>query len=71
VRAIYYDQFQGPVSVQTVADPVPAPDGVGIRVLASGLWRSDWHGWMGLDPDIHLPHVPGHELAGVVEAVGC
>jgi len=25
---------------------------------------------MGHDPDIHLPHVPGHELAGVVEATG-
>jgi alcohol dehydrogenase len=25
---------------------------------------------MGHDPDIRLPHVPGHELAGVVEAVG-
>ncbi len=25
---------------------------------------------MGHDPDIRLPHVPGHELAGVIEAVG-
>ena len=32
--------------------------------------RSDWHGWMGHDPDIELPHVPGHEFAGVVAAVG-
>ncbi len=31
---------------------------------------SDWHGWMGHDADIHLPHVPGHELAGTVAAVG-
>lgn len=37
---------------------------------ATGLCLSDWHGWMGHDPDITLPHVPGHELAGVVEAVG-
>lgn len=37
---------------------------------ATGLCRSDWHGWIGHDPDITLPHVPGHELAGVVEAVG-
>jgi D-arabinose 1-dehydrogenase-like Zn-dependent alcohol dehydrogenase len=42
-----------------------------IRVQATGLCRSDWHGWMGHDPDIRrFPHVPGHELAGVVEAVG-
>ena len=42
-----------------------------VRVEATGLCRSDWHGWMGHDPDIsRFPHVPGHELAGVVEAVG-
>ncbi len=41
-----------------------------VRVEATGLCRSDWHGWMGHDADIRLPHVPGHELAGVVEAVG-
>jgi alcohol dehydrogenase len=32
--------------------------------------RSDWHGWVGHDADIALPHVPGHELAGTVHAVG-
>jgi alcohol dehydrogenase len=70
VRAIYYETFQGPVSVEQLPDPAPAPDGVVIRVGASGLCRSDWHGWMGHDADIRLPHVPGHELAGVIEAVG-
>jgi alcohol dehydrogenase len=70
VRAIYYQEFQGPVAVCQVADPSPTPDGVVIRVEASGLCRSDWHGWMGHDPDIVVPHVPGHELSGVVEATG-
>jgi len=41
-----------------------------IKVGATGLCRSDWHGWMGHDPDICLPHIPGHELAGTIEAVG-
>jgi alcohol dehydrogenase len=41
-----------------------------IAVRATGLCRSDWHGWMGHDPDIRLPHVPGHEFAGEVAAVG-
>jgi alcohol dehydrogenase len=42
-----------------------------IAVEASGLCRSDWHGWQGHDADITaLPHVPGHELAGTVVAVG-
>ena len=70
MRAIYYEEFQGPVAVRQVADPSPTPDGVVIRVEASGLCRSDWHGWMGHDPDIVVPHVPGHELSGVVEATG-
>ena len=70
MRAIFYQAFRGPVSVQSVPDPTPTPDGVVIRVEASGLCRSDWHGWMGHDPDIRIPHVPGHELAGVIESVG-
>ena len=41
-----------------------------IELHASGLCLSDWHGWMGNDPDIKLPHVPGHELAGVIVDVG-
>ncbi|SDC57210.1 alcohol dehydrogenase [Paraburkholderia lycopersici] len=48
----------------------PGPHGVVIQVMATGVCRSDWHGWMGHDPDIVLPHVPGHELAGIVAAVG-
>ncbi len=70
MRAVYYTEFGGPVSVKNVADPAPSPGGVVIRVKATGLCRSDWHGWMGHDPDITLPHVPGHELAGVIEVTG-
>jgi len=70
MRALYYEAFAGPVTVETLPDPSPEPGGVVIRVRASGLCRSDWHGWMGHDADIRLPHVPGHELAGVIEAVG-
>ena len=70
MRAVYYEAFRGPVTLEHLPDPEPTPDGVVIRVRASGLCRSDWHGWMGHDADIRLPHVPGHELAGVVEAVG-
>jgi alcohol dehydrogenase len=70
VRAVFYEAFQQPPSIQTLADPVPDDDGVVLRVMAAGLCRSDWHGWMGHDPDIRLPHVPGHEMAGVIVAVG-
>ena len=70
MRAAVYEAFQAPLSIQNVPDPDPASDGVVIRVEATGICRSDWHGWMGHDSDIHLPHVPGHELAGLVEAIG-
>ena len=53
-----------------VPDPEPPEDGVVIEVRANGICRSDWHAWQGHDPTIKLPHVPGHELAGVVVAAG-
>jgi alcohol dehydrogenase len=66
-----YEGFGEPITVAEVKDPRPAPDGAVIRVEATGLCRSDWHGWLGHDPDIaRFPHVPGHEFAGTVEAVG-
>lgn len=70
MKAAVYEAFGAPVTLQTVPDPVPDADGVVIRVEANGICRSDWHGWVGHDPDIQLPHVPGHELAGVVVEVG-
>ncbi|MEV6018421.1 MULTISPECIES: zinc-dependent alcohol dehydrogenase family protein [unclassified Streptomyces] len=70
MRAVVFERYGEPAGVREVADPVPAEHGVVVRVEATGLCRSDWHGWMGHDPDITLPHVPGHELAGVIEAAG-
>ena len=70
MKALVYEVFQGPLGIQNVKDPEPAPDGVVIKVTATGLCRSDWHGWIGHDPDIELPHIPGHELAGTIAAIG-
>jgi alcohol dehydrogenase len=70
MRAAYYTAFAQPLTLEELPDPTPERDGVVVRVEANGICRSDWHGWMGHDPDITLPHVPGHELAGVVEAAG-
>ena len=70
MRAVVVEAVGTVPEVMEVPDPSPDADGVVVRVEATGLCRSDWHGWMGHDPDIALPHVPGHELAGVVEAVG-
>lgn len=70
MRAALYSEFRGPLSLQDVADPVPEAHGAVIAVAATGICRSDWHGWMGHDPDIRVPHVPGHELSGTVVATG-
>jgi alcohol dehydrogenase len=70
MKAIYYRQFNQKPELRELPDPAPMPDGVVIGVRATGLCRSDWHGWRGEDADIRLPHVPGHELAGVITAVG-
>ncbi len=70
MRAAFYSRFRGPINITDVAEPIAPPDGVVVEVDATGLCRSDWHGWMGHDPDITLPHVPGHELAGTIVEVG-
>jgi D-arabinose 1-dehydrogenase-like Zn-dependent alcohol dehydrogenase len=70
VRAVVFEQYGAQPVVQDVPDPTPAEHGVVVRVEATGLCRSDWHAWAGHDATIALPHVPGHELAGRVEAVG-
>ncbi|MDZ5449949.1 zinc-dependent alcohol dehydrogenase family protein [Labrys sp. ZIDIC5] len=70
MKAVVFEQFGQPPKLQSVPDPTPSPEGVVVKVEATGLCRSDWHGWMGHDSDIVLPHVPGHELAGTIVAVG-
>lgn len=70
MKAAIYREFRAPLTIETLPDPTPANRGAVIAVKATGLCRSDWHGWMGHDADIRLPHVPGHEIAGVVEATG-
>jgi alcohol dehydrogenase len=70
MKAIYFTEFKGPLSVVDIPIPHPTDHGVVIKVEATGLCRSDWHAWMGHDSDIVLPHVPGHEFAGVISSVG-
>jgi alcohol dehydrogenase len=70
MRAAVFHEYGGPLTVEQVPDPAPPPDGVVLEVGATGICRSDWHAWMGHDPDVAPPHVPGHELAGTVVAVG-
>ncbi|MDW3194402.1 MAG: zinc-dependent alcohol dehydrogenase family protein [Cytophagales bacterium] len=70
MKAISYESFGGALSYGNLPDPEAKAASVVINVKATGLCRSDWHGWMGHDADIVLPHVPGHEFAGEVVEVG-
>ena len=70
MKVAIFDQFNAPLTVRDAPDPDCPADGVIVRVEACGVCRSDWHAWKGADPDVSAPHVPGHEFAGVVEAVG-
>jgi alcohol dehydrogenase len=70
MRALVVDAARARPEVRQVAEPSAPAGGVVVRVMATGLCRSDWHGWAGHDDDVTFPHVPGHELAGVVTEVG-
>jgi alcohol dehydrogenase len=70
MQAVVYSAFRAPPEVAEAPEPTCPDDGVIVTVEATGLCRSDWHGWMGHDPDIAVPHVPGHEFAGRIVAVG-
>jgi alcohol dehydrogenase len=70
MKAIMYNEFGGKIHFKNIPSPTCDKDGIIIKVVATGLCLSDWHGWMGHDKDISLPHVPGHELAGEVVEIG-
>jgi D-arabinose 1-dehydrogenase-like Zn-dependent alcohol dehydrogenase len=70
MRAVVYDALGSPWRTDEVADPVAPPDGVVLKVEAAGLCRSDWHAWHGHDNVSDFPHIPGHEFAGTVAAIG-
>ena len=70
MKAAIYNTFNGAIEIKQVDDPVVTETEAIVEVKASGICRSDWHGWKGHDPDIQLPHVPGHEFSGIVKEVG-
>ena len=69
MKAVVYSRYGVTPELRQVADPARPADGVVIAVAATGVCRSDWHAWQGHDPVV-LPHIGGHELAGVVVQTG-
>jgi alcohol dehydrogenase len=70
MRAVVFQEFGALPELVDVAEPDCGPDDAIIAVKATGVCRSDWHAWMDHDTGVALPHVPGHELAGIVDQVG-
>lgn len=70
MKAAIFARFGAAITIADVPDPIVPDDGVVLKVDATGICRSDWHGWQGHDTDIKLPHVPGHELAGTIVEIG-
>ncbi len=69
MKAVVYAGYGATPELAEVPAPACPADGVVITVGATGVCRSDWHAWMGHDPVV-LPHIGGHEFAGVVAAAG-
>jgi len=69
VKAVVYAGYGATPALTEVPDPACPADGVVIAVGATGVCRSDWHAWKGHDPVV-LPHIGGHEFAGVVVTAG-
>lgn len=70
MRALVLDAARARPLVRDVPEPSAPTGGVVVRVIATGLCRSDWHAWAGHDDDVLFPHVPGHELAGELVEIG-
>ncbi len=61
----------GKIALEEVAKPELQDNNVLIKVKYASICGSDQHLFKGeFHPRTHLPHIPGHEFAGVVEAVG-
>lgn len=69
MKAVVYQEYGALPAVTEVPAPACPAGGAVLEVRATGVCRSDWHAWRGHEP-VALPHVPGHELAGVVAEVG-
>jgi NADPH:quinone reductase-like Zn-dependent oxidoreductase len=69
MQAWILDESPGSYRYGEVPDPAVGPDDVRVRPVASALNHMDLWVTKG-KPRPHLPHVPGCDVAGVVEAVG-
>ena len=70
MRVAQISRPNGPFEIVGRPIPQPGPGTVRIKVLACGICHSDSLVKEGAFPGIQYPRVPGHEVAGVIDAVG-
>ncbi|XP_029868682.1 alcohol dehydrogenase 1 [Aquila chrysaetos chrysaetos] len=59
-----------PLSVEEVEVSPPKAGEVRVKIVATGICRTDDHVLEGCFPNVVFPVIPGHEGAGIVESVG-
>lgn len=70
MQAMLLEQSGKPLRLRQIPRPEPGPDQVLVRVRACGVCRTDLHVAEGELPDPKLPLILGHEVVGIVEALG-
>jgi D-arabinose 1-dehydrogenase-like Zn-dependent alcohol dehydrogenase len=70
MRVARVSRAQGPLELVEQPIPQPGPGSVRIKVEACGICHSDSLTKEGHWPGLQFPRVPGHEVAGVIDAVG-
>ena len=70
MRAMVVQKAGGPLKLEERDVPAPGREEIRIRVHACGVCHSDMLTVQGLMPGIRYPRIPGHEVIGVVDAIG-
>ncbi|MFB6200898.1 MAG: zinc-dependent alcohol dehydrogenase family protein [Halorhabdus sp.] len=74
MQAAVMEAFEEPLTIKSVEDPEPDPDGAVARIDSVGVCRSDWHAWQGhwdwIDYRPDPPHILGHEPVGTIIETG-
>ena len=70
MKAVQVTKANGPFEVVERPIPEPGPGQVRIKVEACGICHSDAFVKSGAFPGLVMPRIPGHEIAGRVDAVG-
>jgi propanol-preferring alcohol dehydrogenase len=70
MHAMQLKRLHEPLEWSELADKLPEPGEIRVRVSACGVCRTDLHVVDGELPDPRVPIIPGHEIVGRVEAIG-